>query len=129
MVGYSVQVPNELFSSQILDMGSSFMDEIFQCLSTKTDGLTLLDTVSSTNEAQQSNPFVSEPPPPLPSPTVPRRDAASLPPEEVVPASSLLSVIPKPSRSREATPFEGSYHNSTANPTPIKRLSLDRTNV
>ncbi|KAL5970610.1 Activated Cdc42 kinase-like [Taenia solium] len=112
----------------ILDMGSSFMDEIFQCLSTKTDGLALLDTVSSSNEAHQSNPVVSEPPLPLPSPTVPRRDAKSLPPEEVLPASPLLPVIHKPSRSREATPFGGSYHNTTANPIPMKRLSLDHTN-
>ncbi|KAH9280050.1 Ack-related non-receptor tyrosine kinase [Echinococcus granulosus] len=115
----------------ILDMGSSFMDEIFQCLSAKTDGLALLDTISSTNEMHQSNPVVSEVtklPPPSPSLVFPRRDAASLPPEEVVSASPPPLMIAKPSLSSEASPFEESYHNTTVNPTSIKRLSLDQPN-
>ncbi|VDM30884.1 unnamed protein product [Hydatigera taeniaeformis] len=114
----------------ILDMGSSFMDEIFQCLSAKTDGLVLVDTVPTTNTTHHSNPEVSElpkSPPPLAS-TVLQRDAASLPPEEVASSSALLSVIPKPSRSREATPFEASCSNATINSTSTKRLSLDHTN-
>ncbi|VUZ44799.1 unnamed protein product [Hymenolepis diminuta] len=123
----------------ILDMGSSFMDEIFQCLSAKTEGLNLLDSVSPSTTTETNciasataklTVTSSEPPKPIqqtPSPP-PESQRMETRQAEEKQASPLPSPMPKPARSRELTPLEESKHNVTNGVDSSKRLSVDRTN-
>lgn len=120
-------------------MGSSFMDEIFQCLSAKTEGLNLLDSVSpstttETNHIASTTAELtvtsSEPPKPIqqtpsPPPESQRMETRQAEEKQVSP---LPSAMPKPARSRELTPLEESNHNVTNVVDSSKRLSVDQTN-
>uniref|UniRef100_A0A5K3EHV7 non-specific protein-tyrosine kinase n=1 Tax=Mesocestoides corti TaxID=53468 RepID=A0A5K3EHV7_MESCO len=112
--------------ASILDMGSSFMEEIFQCLSAKTDGLGISAVASPEVGASQSAAPVTSKTSPPPSPTRVEREASSSPPISV---RTPLPPVSKPTRSRETTPSEFS---SQAQEQPlrnaIKRLSLDQAN-
>ncbi|KAM3186288.1 hypothetical protein ACTXT7_004605 [Hymenolepis weldensis] len=121
--------------ASILDMGSSFMDEIFQCLSAKTEGLNLLDSVSpstttETNHTASTTAELtvtgSEPPKPIQqTPESPRMENRRAEENQALP---LPPAVPKPARSRELTPLEESNHNVTNGVDSSKRLSVDQTN-
>ncbi len=109
-------------------MGSSFMDEIFQCLSAKTDDLAILGGTSSSG-------FTEPQPTPTTNTAVPvktRPDTSPSPPPPTlsIRENSLVS-IPKPSRSREVTPSEPTLSRDeeiTDYAPPEKDLSLDQLN-
>ena len=108
-------------------MGSSFMDEIFQCLSAKTDGLGLLDTISSTIDSPKSatNKTLSKA---TPETQAPIKNEESLPSDIQASSSPPSSVdLSKTAPSREVTPFDNSSQITTTN-AAFKRFSLDPTN-
>ncbi|VDO12125.1 unnamed protein product [Rodentolepis nana] len=121
----------------ILDMGSSFMDEIFQCLSAKADVLNLLDSATTVAKAEtnqavsttvEPNVTGSKPPRPQQQQTLPSQPELETKRREEKQTSPLPPPVPKPARSREVTPLEDSNRSVTNIAGSSKHLNADQTN-
>ncbi|KAM7542152.1 hypothetical protein Aperf_G00000016895 [Anoplocephala perfoliata] len=116
--------------SSVLDMGSSFMDEIFQCLSAKTDGLNLLEPIPSstttTAKTDHSTRTIESAvdsqtlPESQPLPDMPKIDSRLSSPQPLT--------MPKPARSREVTPTEDSNGHVSNDTDSTKHFGIDQTN-